>query len=98
MAGEIPRNILSGDQKALDAALNWHKKVFGEDYYLEVMLHKTEVSGLSLDLYNRQKEYCGMIFSLAREYGIKVVATNDVHYLNKEDWEMQDMLLQTIKI
>jgi len=93
MAGEIPRNILSGDQKALDEALKWHKRVFGDDYYLEVMLHKTEVPGLSLDLYNRQKEYDGKIFDLSEEYGIKVVATNDVHFVRKEDGPAHDRLI-----
>ena len=58
MAGEIPRGILAGDSEGVDKAIEWHKRVFGDDYYLEVMLHKTEVPGMSLDLYERQKEYC----------------------------------------
>ena len=42
MAGEVPRGILAGDAEGVDKAIEWHKLVFGEDYYLEVMLHKTE--------------------------------------------------------
>ena len=93
MAGEIPRNILAGDDEALDKAIKWHKRVFGDDYYLEVMLHKTKVPGLSLEVYERQKEYCSRIFELAGRYGVKVVATNDVHFVNEEDGPAHDRLI-----
>ena len=93
MAGEIPRNILAGDDEALDKAIKWHKRVFGDDYYLEVMLHKTKVPGLSLEVYERQKEYCARIFEIAGQYGVKVVATNDVHFVNEEDGPAHDRLI-----
>ena len=93
MAGEIPRNILAGDDAALDKAIKWHKRVFGDDYYLEVMLHKTKVPGLSLEVYERQKEYCARIFELAGQYGVKVVATNDVHFVSEEDGPAHDRLI-----
>ena len=54
MAGEVPRAILAGDMKKVDEVIEWHKRVFGEDYYLEVMLHKTEVPGLSREVYDNQ--------------------------------------------
>ena len=62
IAGEIPRCILAGDMDGADKAIEWHKRVFGEDYYLEVMLHKTEVPGLSLDLYHNQQKVNAAIF------------------------------------
>ena len=93
MAGEIPRGILAGDEEGVDKAIEWHKRVFGEDYYLEVMLHKTEVPGMSLDLYNQQKEYTARIFELAEKHGVKVVATNDVHFVRKEDGPAHDRLI-----
>ena len=93
MAGEIPRDILAGDDEALDKAIKWHKRVFGDDYYLEVMLHKTKVPGLSLEVYERQKEYCARIFEIAGQYGVKVVATNDVHFVNEEDGPAHDRLI-----
>lgn len=93
IAGEIPRDILAGDEQALDKALKWYKGVFGDDFYLEVMLHKTKVPGLSLDIYERQKEYCSRIFELGRQYGIKVVATNDVHFVNEDDGPTHDRLI-----
>lgn len=93
MAGEVPRAILAGDWAAADAAIEWHKRVFGADYYLEVMLHKTEVPGLSIELYEQQKEYCQGIFELARKHGVKVVATNDVHFVRAEDGPAHDRLI-----
>ena len=93
MAGEIAQGILAGDEKGVDEAIEWHKRVFGEDYYLEVMMHKTEVPGLSLDTYNLQKEYCSEIFKFAQKHGVKVVATNDVHFVRKEDGPVHDRLI-----
>ena len=93
MAGEVPRGILAGDSDGVDEAIKWHKRVFGDDYYLEVMLHKTQVPGLSQDLYERQKEYCDAIFTLAEKHGVKVVATNDVHFVRKEDGPAHDRLI-----
>ena len=93
MAGEVPRGILAGDSDGVDEAIKWHKRVFGDDYYLEVMLHKTQVPGMSQDLYERQKEYCDAIFTLAEKHGVKVVATNDVHFVRKEDGPAHDRLI-----
>ena len=93
MAGEVPKKILAGDTKGVDEAIEWHKKVFGDDYYLEVMLHKTEVPGMSLELYQQQKEYTSQIFKLAEKHGVKVVATNDVHFIRKEDGPAHDRLI-----
>lgn len=93
MAGEIPRGILAGDFDGVDKAIEWHKRVFGDDYYLEVMLHRTEVPGLSNDLYEKQLEYCSKIFELGEKHSVKVVATNDVHFVRKEDGPAHDRLI-----
>ena len=93
LAGEIPKDILAGDLGAAREAIKWHKNLFGEDYYLEVMLHKTQVPGLSQDVYEAQKRSNEEIFRLAGEMGVKVVATNDVHFVNKEDGPVHDHLI-----
>ena len=59
------------------------KGIFGEDFYLEIQDH-----GIP-----EQKRILPMMIRLAEETGIELVATNDVHYLRKEDWEMQDVLM-----
>ena len=93
MAGEVPRAILAGDMKKVDEVIEWHKRVFGDDYYLEVMLHKTEVPGLSREVYDNQMIYNKVIFELAEKHHVKVIATNDVHFVRKEDGPVHDRLI-----
>ena len=93
LAGEIPRDILDGNIEAAREAVRWHKRIFGEDYYLEVMQHKTEVPGLDDDVYRAQMVVNPVLFELAREEGIKVVATNDVHFILREDGPAHDRLI-----
>ena len=93
MAGEVPRAILAGDMGKVDEIIEWHKNVFGEDYYLEVMLHKTEVPGLSQEVYDNQMIYNKVIFEMAEKHHVKVLATNDVHFVQKEDGPVHDRLI-----
>ena len=100
LAGEVPKNILQDDIAGAEKAIEWHKRVFGDDYYLEVMLHKTEVTGLDPDSYRRVMEvYEGQskvnekIFELAAKHGVKTVATNDAHFIRKEDGPVHDRLI-----
>ena len=93
LAGEIPKDIVAGDMEAARKAIKWHKDIFGDDYYLEVMLHKTEVPGLSLEVFEQQQISNAGIFKLAEEMGVKVVATNDVHFVDREDGPAHDHLI-----
>ena len=91
LAGEIPRCIVAGDMEGARKAIEWHKKVFGDDYYLEVMLHRTEVEDIPAE--GKQKVSNEGIFRLAEEMGVPVVATNDVHFIRKEDGPVHDRLI-----
>ena len=93
IAGEVPRNIIAGDMSGAEKAIEWHKKVFGEDFYLEVQLHKTEIPGQSQEVYEHQLVANEGIFELAEKTGTKVVATNDVHFTRKEDGPAHDRLI-----
>ena len=93
IAGEIPRAIIAGDMAGAEKAIEWHKKVFGDDFYLEVQEHKTQVPGQSQDVYERQVVANEGIFELAAKTGTKVVATNDVHFVRKEDSQAHDRLI-----
>ena len=102
LAGEIPQDILGIDGTPEDAekAIEWYKGIFGDDYYLEVMLHKCEVQGLPPkaqmemeSLYRRQKQYTDAIFELGAKHGVKVIATNDAHFVRKEDGPAHDRLI-----
>ena len=93
IAGEIPRNIIAGDMKAAEEAIMWHKKVFGDDFYLEVQQHKTRIPGQSQEVYEHQMVANEGIWKLAELTGTKVVATNDVHFTRKEDGPAHDRLI-----
>ena len=93
LAGEVPRAIMARDFDGAEKAIEWHKRVFGDDYYLEVMKHPTRVPGLSNELYEQQTFYCGEIFRLAAKMGVKVIATNDSHFVRREDGPAHDRLI-----
>ena len=93
IAGEIPSKILAGDEAGAEAAARWFQGVFGDDFYLEVMRHPNNVSDDTRDVYERQLRAEKGIFKLAEKLGIKVVATNDVHFLNEKDADAHDILL-----
>ncbi len=83
LAGSVNKAILADDmEKAKEIAL-WHKRVFGEDYYLEI-----QNNGLSKQVMVNQK-----LIALARQLDIPLVATNDAHYLKKEDSYHHEILL-----
>ena len=93
IAGEVPRNIIAGDMEGAVKAIEWYKKVFGEDFYLEVQQHKTRIPGQSLEVYEKQIEANKGIYELAEKTGTKVIASNDVHFVRKEDGPAHDRLI-----
>ncbi|MCQ2398418.1 MAG: DNA polymerase III subunit alpha, partial [Sphaerochaetaceae bacterium] len=83
LAGEIPQKLLSSDpQKAYEKAM-WYKNLFGGRYYIEIQDH-----GL-----DEEKAVLPLLVKLARDLDIPLVATNDIHYINKDDANAQDILL-----
>ncbi len=83
LAGRIPRLLMAGEYEKAKAFALSMKEAFGDDFYLEIQDH-----GIP-----EQKQILPLIVKISQETGIPLVATNDVHYLKKEDWEMQDVLL-----
>lgn len=93
LGGEIPQHIMNGrNDRAIEAA-EWFKRVFGDDFYLEVQLHPTTSPTANRDTYPQQKHVAEAILEIAKELDIKVVATNDVHFANAEDAEAHKRLL-----
>ena len=97
VAGIVPRLLAEGRLEEAEAEARWYQRLFGEDYYLEIMLHKSEVRGFGEeereDLHRRQLAVIEGATALGRKLGITVIATNDVHFLEKEDGEAHDVLL-----
>lgn len=93
LGGEIPQAIMNGDIDAAEKIILWYKSIFGEDYYLEVQRHKTDVPGAPVSVYEEQQKVNEVIFRLAEKHNIKVIATNDVHFVRKEDGPAHDRLI-----
>ena len=93
IAGEVPRAIIAGDMDGALKAIEWHKRVFGDDFYLEVQQHKTLIPGQSQEVYEHQLVANKGIYELAEKTGTKVVATNDVHFVAKDDGPAHDRLI-----
>ena len=93
LAGEVPQKIMNGDMAGAEASIQWFKNLFGDDYYLEVQRHKTDKPGGDTEVYERQKDVNKIIFKLARKYNVKVIATNDVHFVEEEHGEAHDRLI-----
>ena len=95
IAGEVPAKVLRNDIAGAREAIEWHKRVFGDDYYLELQRH--EVKDLSIranrETFPLQQKANKVLMELAQEYGIKVVCTNDAHFVDKENAEAHDHLL-----
>lgn len=83
LAGRLPRLLMKGDYEGAKKFALEMKELYGEDFYIEIQDH-----GIP-----EQKQILPLMIRLAEETGIELVATNDVHYLKQEDWEMQDVLM-----
>ncbi len=96
IVGEIAKDFDDGHPEEAEKAALWYKNLFGDDFYLEIMLHKADYAGAPpdvLQLYERQRKVNDAILALGKKLDIKVIATNDVHFLDKEDAEAHDLLL-----
>ena len=93
LGGEVPQAIMEGDIARAEEIAAWYKSIFGEDYYLEVQRHETDVPGAETRTFEHQQQVNGVIFKIAEKLGIKVVATNDVHFVRKEDGAAHDRLI-----
>ena len=95
IAGEVPAKILKGDIPGAREAIEWHKRVFGDDYYLELQRHEVKAPNqrANRETFPLQQRANKEILKLAKEYGIKVVCTNDCHFVDQENAEAHDHLL-----
>ncbi len=93
LGGEVPQRIMDGNLDAARDTIRWFKNVFGEDYYLEVMHHPTNYPGLKEEISDNQQMVNDIVLKLADELDVKVIATNDVHFLNEEDADAHDILI-----
>lgn len=93
LGGEVPKLITAGHIEEAEKSILWFKKVFGEDYYLELQRHKATVARANQEAYPLQQEVNKVLIEMSKKHNIKLVCTNDVHFVNEEDAEAHDRLI-----
>ena len=95
IAGEVPAKILKGDIAGAREAVEWYHRVFGDDYYLELQRHEVKDPSIraNRETFPLQQQANKVLIELAREYGIKLICSNDAHFVDQENAEAHDHLL-----
>ena len=93
LGGEVPQLIMNGQIDKAREVVQWFKSVYGDDYYLELQRHKATVERAAHDTFPKQQEVNEVLLQFARELDIKVVCTNDSHFINEDDAEAHERLI-----
>ncbi len=93
LGGEVPKKITQGMLEDAEEAIRWHKNLWGEDYYLELQRHKATVTRANHEVYPLQVQVNEKLIELSRKYNVKLICTNDVHFLDEEHAEAHDRLI-----
>ena len=93
LGGEIPRLIQIGDIEQAEKVALWYKETFGDDYYIELQRHKATIPRANHEVYRIQEMVNTELIKIAEKLNIKLVCTNDVHFVNEEDAEAHDHLI-----
>lgn len=107
MSSHLSQTILNGSPDAVVEVIQWYRELFGEDYYLELQRHPMTEEALRADgmyqeswLIQQYRDYIAKqekinnhLLELAKKFNIPLVATNDSHYMDRDDWQAHEILL-----
>ena len=93
LGGEVPQLIMGGQMNQARETIQWFKSIFGDDYYLELQRHKATVPRANHETYEKQCLVNDALIQFARELDIKLVCTNDSHFVNEEDADAHERLI-----
>ncbi|MBN2805037.1 MAG: DNA polymerase III subunit alpha, partial [Prolixibacteraceae bacterium] len=93
LGGEVPQKIMEGDLEGAKETIRWFKSVFGDDYYLELQRHPAESYRERSEVYDNQVKVNKVLMDLAPQMGVKLIAANDVHFINQDDADAHDILI-----
>lgn len=93
LGGEIPQLIMAGKLDEAEKQVLWFKERFGDDYYIELMRHKTDKPNANTETYEWQMKVEPELIRLARKHNIKIIATNDAHFVEEEHGDAHDHLI-----
>ena len=93
LGGEVPKLITAGKIEEAEQVVEWFHKLFGDDYYLELQRHKATVPNANHEAYPLQQNVNKHLMEMSRKLGIKLVCTNDVHFLDEENADAHELLI-----
>lgn len=95
LGGEVPQKIMKGDISAAREAVEWYHRLFGDDFYLELQRHEVTDPTLraNREVFPLQQKVNQVLQDFSKEYGIKLICTNDCHFEDKDTAEAHDHLL-----
>ncbi len=93
LGGEISRKIDDGDIDGAEESVQWFKSVFGEDYYIELQRHQANRPDADHSTFVKQEKVNKELIRIARKFDVKIIATNDSHFVNEEDADAHDRLI-----
>ena len=93
LGGEIPRLITEERLQEAEESVLWYKNLFGEDYYLELQLHKATVERANHEAYGMQCKVNEKLVEFSQKHNIQLICTNDVHFVDEKDAEAHDRLI-----
>ncbi|WP_340112257.1 DNA polymerase III subunit alpha [Maribellus mangrovi] len=93
LGGEIAQLIMNNHMQDAEDSILWYKKLFGDDYYLELMRHPALSQREREEVYDNQVEVNKHLIKLSKKLGVKLVATNDIHFTNEKDADAHDLLI-----
>ena len=93
LGGEVPKLITAGKIEEAEQVVEWFHKLFGDDYYLELQRHKATVPNANHEAYPLQQNVNKHLIEMSRKFGIKLVCTNDVHFLDEENADAHELLI-----
>ncbi len=95
IGGEVPKKIQNGDLAGAEQTVKWFHDIWGDDYYLELQRHEVTdpAQTANRETYEVQKQVNPVLIELARKHGVKLICSNDSHFLDQDDAEAHDLLL-----
>ncbi|MDR1416553.1 MAG: DNA polymerase III subunit alpha [Prevotellaceae bacterium] len=93
LGGEIPQYLMNNDLAGAEKSILWFKELFGDDYYLELQRHKATDPTAEQQTYPKQQMVNAQLVALGQKLGVKLIATNDVHFVNEDEAQAHDRLL-----
>ncbi|HLN73257.1 MAG TPA: DNA polymerase III subunit alpha [Prolixibacteraceae bacterium] len=93
LGGEVPQHIMAGNMQDAEDTIQWFKSLFKEDFYLELQRHPSESEDMRHSVYENQVLVNEKLIALAKKHEVKLICTNDVHFINEQDADAHDLLI-----